>query len=85
MLLLLLSAQLLTNPSSLGAIVDDGLLEPRVLEGLLGGDTILRIIDKDLLKQVEELSVETVVGWNEFLQPVSTRLIWNQQGKQQLT
>lgn len=83
--MLLLSAQLLTNPSSLGAIVDDGLLEPRVLEGLLGGDTILRIIDKDLLKQVEELSVETVVGWNEFLQPVSTRLIWNQQGKQQLT
>lgn len=79
LLLLLLSAQLLTNPSSLSAIVDDGLLKPRVLEGLLGGDTILRIIDKDLLKQVQELSVETVVGWNEFLRPVSTILIWNQQ------
>jgi len=38
-----------------------------VLESLLGSDAALRIIDKDPLEQIEELSVEAVICGDELL------------------
>jgi hypothetical protein len=65
----------LTKARGLRAVVDNGLLKPRVLKCLLGGDAILRIIDKYLLKEVKELFVEIIVGRNEFLQLVSMAFV----------
>jgi hypothetical protein len=39
---------------SFRAIVHQSFPEPRVLEGLLGCNPLLRIVDKNLLQQVEE-------------------------------
>lgn len=36
----------------LSPIVLDGLLEPSVLEGVLGSDPLLRIVDEDLAEKV---------------------------------
>lgn len=41
--------QLLTNPQSFSAIIDKGLFEPRMLQGLLGRNAVFRIVDKDTL------------------------------------
>jgi hypothetical protein len=42
-----------------------------MLECLFGGNSFSGIIDKDLLKKVEEVSAEFVVIWNDFLLIVS--------------
>jgi hypothetical protein len=53
-----------------GAIVFVVLFEPVMLQGLVCCDTLLWIVDKDLLEQIEELAVELVVGWDDFLKSV---------------
>jgi hypothetical protein len=64
--------QLLANPWGLGAVIDDCLFKPGVFQRLLGSDTVFGIIDKDSLKEVKELPIETGVCRDEFLQSVST-------------
>lgn len=54
----------------LGAIVFVVFLEPVMLQGLVCRDTLLWIVDKDFLQQIEELAVELVVGWDDFLKSV---------------
>ena len=51
---LLLTRKSLTNAVGLGAIVNERFLEPGVLQCRLCGDPIFRIINEDLLQQVEE-------------------------------
>lgn len=46
--------QSLADTVSLRAVINECLLEPWVLQCLLGGDPVLRIVDKDLLQQVQE-------------------------------
>lgn len=38
-----------------------------MLQSLLGGDAVLGIVDEDALQEVEEESVELVIGGDEFL------------------
>jgi len=57
-----------------GAVVHEGLLEPRVLESFFGGDALLRVVHEDPLQQVKELPVELGVRWYAFLQIISTKL-----------
>jgi hypothetical protein len=42
-------------------------IEPRMIQGLLGSDAAGRVIYKNLLKQIEEVLKELVVGWNDVL------------------
>lgn len=60
--------QLLTDPESFGTIVDKGLFEPGMLQSLLGRDTLLGIVNKDSLQEVQEQPVEGSIGRDEFLQ-----------------
>ena len=53
---------------SFRTVVLDALVEPWVLERLLGGDTLVRVVDEDLLQKVEELDVELGVRRNRVLQ-----------------
>jgi hypothetical protein len=53
-----------------GAIIFVVLLEPIVLQGLVCCDTLLWVVDEDLLEQIEEFAVELVVGWDDFLKSV---------------
>lgn len=46
------------EPSRLGAVVLEALLEPFVLEGVLGGDALVGVVDEDLAEEGEELLVE---------------------------
>lgn len=59
--------QSLADPVSLRAVINECLLEPRVLQCLLGSDPVLRIVDKDLLQQIQELTVEWCGGRDELL------------------
>ena len=52
------SVPLHPDPRSFSAIISNCLLEPLMLEGLLGGETLLRIIDEDTAEKVEELLIE---------------------------
>ena len=53
-----------------GAVVFVMFLEPVMLQGFVCCNTLFGVIDKDLLKQIEELAVELVVGWDDFLKSV---------------
>jgi hypothetical protein len=59
--------ELLPNSQCFGAVVNQRLLEPRMLQRLLRRDPLLRIVHKDLLQEIQELSVERVVRRDEFL------------------
>jgi hypothetical protein len=50
------------------AIVHERFLEPGMLQGLLGGDTLLGIVDKNPSQEVEELLVEVRMARYCFLQ-----------------
>jgi hypothetical protein len=73
--LLLLQQLLLTLEAEtmcLCSVIDDALLEPGVLKGLLGGDAGLGVVDEDLVKKVKELLIEAV-GWkDEVLDDIRT-------------
>lgn len=49
-----LTLESLADSIGLGAVVDERLLEPGVLQGLFGGDSVLRVVYEDLLQQVQE-------------------------------
>lgn len=70
---LLLHPQALNaNLGRFGPIVGDGrLLEPRVGQGLLGRDAMRRVVDEDLLQQVQEILEESRVLRDDFLGRVS--------------
>jgi len=53
-----------------GAVVFVVFLEPVMLQGLMCRDTLLWIIDKDLLEQIEEFAVELVVSRDDFLKSI---------------
>lgn len=53
-----------------GAIIFVVFLEPIVLQGLVCCNTLLRVVDEDLLEQIEEFAVELVVSWDDFLKSV---------------
>lgn len=55
---------------SFSTIIGNSLLEPLMLEGLLGGKTLLGIIDKDTAKKVEELLIECCSRGNDLLQQI---------------
>lgn len=55
------------DPVGFCPIVDEGLLEPLMLQGLLGRDAVLRVIDEDLLQEVEELAIIWGIGRDELL------------------
>lgn len=57
----------LSDPRSLGPVVDQALLEPRVAECLLRRDAFGGIVDEYFLQQVEELFVENGGGGNDIL------------------
>lgn len=59
--------QLLANPKSFRAVINKRFFKPRMLQGFLGSDAVFGIVDEDPLKKVQELSVETGVGRDEFL------------------
>lgn len=48
----------------LRAVVGGGdFLEPGVLEGLLGCDAVVGVVDEDAAEEVEEVGAEVVVAW----------------------
>lgn len=50
------------------AVVRGGdFFEPRVLEGLLGGDAVAGVVDEDAVEEVEEVSAEVVVAGDDVL------------------
>lgn len=49
------------------AVVLEVLSEPFVLQGFVGRNALLWIVDKNLLEQVEELAVEVAVWRDRFL------------------
>lgn len=51
----------------LGAVVDGGLLEPGMLERVLGRDSLLRVVEEDSTQQVQKLLVEARVGRDDVL------------------
>jgi hypothetical protein len=53
-LLLLLTRKPLANAVGLGAIINEGFLEPGVLECRFCGDPVFGIIDENFLQQVQE-------------------------------
>lgn len=55
------------NAVCFGAVIDQTLFEPRMLERLLRRETVLGVVDKDALQQVKELTVERGIGGNKFL------------------
>lgn len=55
------------NPVCFRAVIDETLLEPRVLQGLFGCDALLGVVDEDALKEVQELAVERSIGGDELL------------------
>ena len=55
------------------SVVDQSLFEPLVLQSLLSRDSAFWIIYEDLAQEVEELSVEGVLGRYEFLYHGSVR------------
>ena len=63
--------QLLPNAKGFGAVIHQGLFEPRVLQSFLGSDAVLRVIHEDLLQEIEEQFMKLGVGWDEFLRLVS--------------
>ena len=63
------SVPLHLDPRGFSAIIRNRLLEPLMLERLLGGETLLRIVDEDAAEKVEELLVERCGRGNDLLQP----------------
>jgi hypothetical protein len=59
--------QLLADAESLSAIVNQRLLEPRVLQSLFGSNTVLGVVDKYPLEKVKEQAMECSAGWDEVL------------------
>lgn len=54
-----------------GSVVHEGFFEPRMLQSLLGRDSLLGVVHEDPSEQVEELPVEVGVARDGFLQYVS--------------
>ena len=50
-----------------GTVVDEAFLEPGVLQGLFGSDSLLGVVDKDLLEEVQECTVEGGINRDELL------------------
>lgn len=55
------------DPVGFGSVVHEGFFEPRMLQSLLGRDSLLGVVHKDPSEQVEELPVEVGVAWDGFL------------------
>lgn len=55
------------DPCGFGAVVDHALLEPRVLQRLLGRDALFGVVDENLFEKVQELLVEHRRWRNDFL------------------
>ena len=49
------------------AVVHERLLEPRVLQRVLGRDALFGVVYEDPLQQIEELPIELGVGRDRFL------------------
>lgn len=50
------------------AVVGGGdFFEPGVLEGLLGGDAVARVVDEDAAEEVEEVGAELVIAGDDVL------------------
>lgn len=49
------------------AVVDKAFLEPGVLQGLFGRNTLLGVVYEDLLEEVQECAVERGVDRDELL------------------
>lgn len=50
------------------AVVGGGnFFEPGVLEGLLGGDAVVGVVDEDAVEEVEEVGAELVVAGDNVL------------------
>lgn len=65
---------LLADPCGLGPVVRvRDFAEPGVLQGLLRRDALVRVVDKDLLQEVQELSQEPGCWRDDFLGDVSFR------------
>lgn len=62
-----LAMQSHADPVGFRTVVDETLLEPGMLQGLLRREALLGIVDKDPLQQVQELAVEGGVDRDEFL------------------
>jgi hypothetical protein len=58
---------LISNSQSFSAIVNDAFLEPRMFECLLSRNALLRIVYKDLSKEIEQLFIERPIVGNKFL------------------
>ena len=58
------------HPDSCGfsTIIGNRLLEPLMLEGLLGGKTLLGIVDEDTAEKIEELLIECCSRGDDLLQ-----------------
>ena len=59
------------DSSGFGAVVEYSLLEPRVLQRLLGSYPGFRVVDKDSTKEIEELPIESSVRRDKFLMTVN--------------
>lgn len=57
-----------SDPASLGTVVLDQLTEPRVLERLPGGDSLFRVVNKDLPQKVQEQLVKLRAGRDDFFE-----------------
>lgn len=64
---LAIALALAADARGLGAVVDEALFEPGVLEGVLGRDALFGVVDEDFLQQVEELLVEGCIRGDDFL------------------
>lgn len=70
--LLLHSYPLQADLSRLGAVVRlSHLFEPGVVQGLLRSDTLGRVVDEDLLEQIDKVLEECVVAGDDVLLYVS--------------
>lgn len=65
-----------TDAVCLGAVVNETFFKPWVFQRLLRCDSILGIVDKDALQQIQELTVERGVGGNEVLEECEW-ICWN--------
>lgn len=55
------------NLLGFGAVVFKVFLEPWMLQGLFGGDALLRVVDEDAVEQVEKLTIERCVVGDDVL------------------
>ena len=56
------------QPQSLSAIITNSFVEPRVLEGVFGGDATFWVVDEDFAEEVQEGCCEGGGGYDDFLE-----------------